>query len=79
MTDKEKLIESHLQSLSAHYGDRLNGMKFACPIFEDRESVVSISESKKEAYLTRHHIAGHYLSQFPTHVVILAGDCFDRI
>ena len=79
MNSQEKIIDSHLQSLSAHYGSKLKSMKFAAPIFEDKESVVSISERKKEVYFTRHYISGHYMSQYPTHAVILAGECFDRI
>ncbi len=79
MTTEEKLIQTHLNSLLAHYGDKLKSMKFASPVFEDKDSVISISESKREAYLTRHYISGHYMGNYPTHAVIFNGDWFDRI
>ena len=81
MTPQERLIATHLRSLSAQYGDNLKKMKFNAPVITplERDSVVSISPSKREAYVTRHHIAGHFQSSVPTHAVIFNGDCFNRI
>jgi hypothetical protein len=81
MTPEERLIDTHLRSLSAQYGDNLKKMKFNPPVITllERDSVVSISPSKKEAYVTRHYIAGHFQSSVPTHAVIFSGECFDRI
>lgn len=81
MTSEERLIETHLKSLSAQYGDNLKKMKFNAPVITplEKDSVVSISPSKKEAYVTRHYIAGHFQSNVPTHVMVFNGECFNRI
>jgi hypothetical protein len=81
MTPEERLIDTHLVALSGHYGDNLKKMKFNPPVITplERDSVVSISPSKKEAYVTRHHIAGHFQASVPTHAVIFKGDWFNSI
>lgn len=79
MTPEEKLINTHNKSLSAHYGENLKKMKFAAASIYEKDSAISISDSKKEAYISRHYVSGHYLGDHPTHVIILNGDCFDRI
>lgn len=81
MTPEERLIDTHLIALSGHYGDNLKKMKFNAPVITplERDSVVSISPSKREAYVTRHHIAGHFQASVPTHAVIFNGEFFNRI
>jgi len=81
MTPEEKLIDTHLKALSGHYGVNLKKMKFNPPVVTplERDSVVSISPSKKEAYVTRHHIAGHFQANVPTHSIVFNGDWWNRI
>lgn len=73
------LFETHNMALSAHYGDKLKSMKFSEPELYERDSAVSISKLKQEAFISRHHVAGHHMSKYPTHIVILTGEHIKRL
>lgn len=75
MTLEEKMLSTHLTSLSYHYKDDLKKMKFK-DCFRDKkdmESIVSISNFKKEIYYTRHDMTG-----LVTHSVVLQNDMISR-
>jgi hypothetical protein len=78
MTPQDKMISSHSAILSSYYGKRLKFMHFKEPyILEEygvRDSVVSNSVSKREAYITR-----HLLTCDVTHSLILSGSFYDRL
>ena len=76
---EQKLFQTHSKALSGHYGDTLKSMKFNAPRIYEKDSVVSVSASKKEAYVTRHHVAGHYMSDAPTHSIVFNGEWFSRL
>jgi len=76
MDYKERIILSHMKALSNHYGEELNKMKFNKPRIYDNQndSVVSISDTKKTAFVTR-----HLLTDDVTHVLLLDGEWFNRL
>ena len=71
----EKIISSHKVSLSGHYNDKLNSYKFEEPAVVEKEldSVISVSPSKKIAFITR-----HLLTTEPTHILILENEYYER-
>lgn len=78
MTSQERMLSSHSATLSSYYGKRLKSMQFKEPyvLVEHgvRDTVVSNSPSKHEAYITR-----HLLTCEATHALILNGDCYERL
>ena len=75
MTIEERMLSTHFHSLSHYYKDGLKKMKFK-PYFRDpkaKETIVSISTSKKEIYYTRHDLTGMI-----THAVILQNEHVSR-
>lgn len=81
MTEKqlERLFATHNKSLSSYYGGNLKSMKFLDPELYENDSVISNSKIKKEAFISRHYVAGHYLGDAPTHTVVLKGEAYNRI
>ena len=75
MTLEERMVSTHLDSLSFHYKDDYKKMKFKeCFVDKsDRYSIVSISSLKKEIYYTRHDMTGVI-----THSVVLRDDMVSR-
>ena len=73
------LFDTHNRALSSYYGENLKSMKFSEPELYERDSAVSVSKTKQEAFISRHYVSGHYLCNYPTHVVILNKECFDRL
>ena len=67
MTQEERIIKTHLVSLSSHFESDLNKFNFEAPRIYDNQndSVISNSPSKKTAYITR-----HLLTSEVTHSII---------
>jgi len=78
---EDRQLNAHLKALSGHYAGLLKEMKFKPPYVDpkDKDSVISLSPSKKEAYISKHYIAGHYLSDSIHYAVILKDDLLDRL
>ena len=72
MTREDRMIKSHIESLSACHSEKIF-LSFSKPKLEG-DSVTSISESKKIAHITR-----HLLTSEPTHSIILKDEFFDRV
>lgn len=75
----KQMFETHNLALSSHYGEKLKSMKFSDAELYERDSAVSVSKSKQEAFISRHYTAGHYMSKHPTHTVILTGEYLKRL
>jgi hypothetical protein len=78
---EERQINAHLKALSGHYLDSLKEMRFKPPYVDpkDRDSVISLSLSKKEAFISKHYIPGHYLSDSIHYAVILKDELLNRL
>jgi len=76
MTYKDRIFNTHLISLSSHYGDRLEKYNFESPVIYENQndSVLSNSPSKKVAYITR-----HLLTSEVTHSIILDKESYSRV
>ena len=72
MTREERMINYHIDSLSACHSEKLF-KSFGKPKLEG-DSVTSINESKRIAHITR-----HLLTSEPTHSIILKDEHFDRL
>ena len=78
---ENRQINAHIRALSGHYGDHLKEMKFKSPYVDpkDKDSVISLSLFKKEAFISKHYIAGHYLSDSIHYAVILKDELLNRL
>jgi len=78
---EERQINAHLKALSGHYLNELKNMKFKPPYVDpkDKDSVISLSSSRKEAFISKHYIVGHYLSDSIHYAVILKEDHLNRL
>ena len=78
MTSQERMLSVHSATLSSYYGKRLKPMQFKEPyVLEEhgvKDTVVSDSLSKHEAYITR-----HLLTCEATHALILNGEWYERL
>ena len=72
MTRQERMINYHIDSLSACHNEEIFNT-FGKPKLEG-DSVTSISEKNKIAHITR-----HLLTSEPTHSIILKDEWYDRV
>lgn len=72
MIRSDKMISMHTDSLTSVIEEKyLKG--FSKPI-QDGDSVTSLNENKKIAFITRHLLTGE-----PTHSLILEKEFYDRV
>lgn len=74
MTREDRMIKHHIDSLTQNYEEKIL-KTFGKPKLEG-DTVTSISESKRLAHITRHHIS--YMGE-PTHAIFLNEQTFDRL
>lgn len=74
MTREDRMIKSHVDSLSQNYDEKIL-KTFGKPKLEG-DTVTSISESKKLAHITRHLIS---FTGEATHAVMLNEKTYDRL
>ena len=72
MTRQEKMLSSHMASLSFNYSEEML-CNFSKPIVEG-DSITSLYESKKIAHITRHLLTGE-----ATHSLILKDEMYCRV
>jgi len=72
MTREEKMITSHVNSLTSNYDEKIL-KTFSKPVL-DGDTVTSLNETKRIAHITR-----HLLTCEATHSLKLEGEFYERV